>query len=549
MMKKLLSKKNTPSIILALVFSYMLFIFEPITMYANNTTDFWFDIWILLKVTIIPFILFAAVAIAAMAIINKFVKPKYAIYVYLAAFAVFTIAYINSNYLAGFLPTLDGTTIEWNSKGGWISSIAVIIVVLAALIVAKIKTKTKQLYRITSYISLAIFAMLSVSLLTTVATKKLTKDNNAVTVSTEKNINKLSSNENFLILMIDATDSKEFGKLISEHPEYQEMLKDFSYYPDTMSGYAFTMESMPFIFSSNWYEKPYDDYATKSYNESPFLNKVYDKGYEMNFYDDSFIWNDDKVFRLDNISKEVQSPRTKNFIKQELKYILFKILPYPIKRFSMIQNLNFQDSIKQSENGIFNWKDETFRHKYLTLQTEMTDDKYFQFLHIEGGHVPFDFDENGNTINPTDDNGTYDRKLLGVLSSIQIYLNRIKEAGAYDNSTIIIMADHGFDTDDKWGTLKRGNPALFIKGKNETHHAMKVSNKQISQVDYVEAFNRLLDGAKSTEIFENIPEEGRIRLYYDYGHGKEETMTEYEQRGKAWTTDELIPTGKEIDRY
>lgn len=549
MMKKLLSKKNTPSIILALVFSYMLFIFEPITMYANNTTDFWFDIWILLRVTVVPFILFAAVAIAAMAIINKFVKPKYAIYIYLAAFALFTIAYINSNYLAGFLPTLDGTTIEWNSKGGWISSIAVIIVVLAALIVAKIKIKTKKLYRITSYISLAIFAMLSVSLLTTVATKKLTKDSNAVTVSTEKNINKLSSNENFLILMIDATDSKEFGKLISEHPEYQEMLKDFSYYPDTMSGYAFTMESMPFIFSSNWYEKPYDDYATKSYNESPFLNKVYDEGYEMNFYDDSFIWNDDKVFRLDNISKEVQSPRTKNFIKQELKYILFKILPYPIKRFSMIQNLNFQDSIKQSENGIFNWKDETFRHKYLTLQAEMTDDKYFQFLHIEGGHVPYDFDENGNTINPTDDNGTYDRKLLGVLSSIQIYLNRIKEAGAYDNSTIIIMADHGFDTDDKWGTLKRGNPALFIKGKNETHHAMKVSNKQISQVDYVEAFNQLLDGAKSTEIFENIPEEGRIRLYYDYGHGKEETMTEHEQRGKAWTTDELIPTGKEIDRY
>ena len=38
-------KNIFPSLTLSVVFSFMFYIFEPITMYATNPDDFWFDIY------------------------------------------------------------------------------------------------------------------------------------------------------------------------------------------------------------------------------------------------------------------------------------------------------------------------------------------------------------------------------------------------------------------------------------------------------------------------------------------------------------------------
>ena len=50
--------KNTwVSYILVFVACYILFIFEPFSMYANNLTDFWFDYRVLWSINSIVFLL------------------------------------------------------------------------------------------------------------------------------------------------------------------------------------------------------------------------------------------------------------------------------------------------------------------------------------------------------------------------------------------------------------------------------------------------------------------------------------------------------------
>ena len=49
-------KKYLPQVVLSFAVSFMMFIYEPIVMYANNINDFWFDLKILLKPSIVMFI-------------------------------------------------------------------------------------------------------------------------------------------------------------------------------------------------------------------------------------------------------------------------------------------------------------------------------------------------------------------------------------------------------------------------------------------------------------------------------------------------------------
>lgn len=345
-----------------------------------------------------------------------------------------------------------------------------------------------------------------------------------------------------MILLVDAVDSVQFDKVVSKNETYQETLKDFSYYPDTVSGYAFTRDSIPFIFSETWNENktPFSEYSTSAFNDSKFFAKLSEQKYNKNFYDYDFIWNDPKSMEFGNIiDSSTLNIKMPNLFKQELRYILYKSLPFPIKFLSRIENLDFSQTKPTEDN--FLWDDLVFYNDYLTRPIEAIDENYFQFVHIEGGHVPFDLNENLEPL-PNHD-GAYPQKLEATMKIIAAYIDRLKQNNTYDNSTIIIMADHGFWYD----TESRANPILYIKGFNETHSKMKTSDKQISYEDLSDAFIELLDNKQSTEIFKDIPNTDRIRRYIYNGYGAEEHMLEYTQTGNAWDDSGLQPTGKEFN--
>ena len=49
---------------------------------------------------------------------------------------------------------------------------------------------------------------------------------------------------------------------------------------------------------------------------------------------------------------------------------------------------------------------------------EISKSKVFKFIHLEGGHVPFNYDEELNII----ENGTYEQKLTSTLKVINSYI-------------------------------------------------------------------------------------------------------------------------------
>ena len=162
-------KKLRSAFILSFVISFMFFVFEPVTMYANNVNDFCFDIYTLIGPTSLFFVLsFLALSLffSAVYLVSKKVKKPgiYSFFLFFAGFC-FICAYIHSNFLAGFLPPLDGTTFNWGDLAANITSVVVCLILAATIIVGYKKFGSEKSQRYLSYGSLAIFAMLAVSLI------------------------------------------------------------------------------------------------------------------------------------------------------------------------------------------------------------------------------------------------------------------------------------------------------------------------------------------------------------------------------------------------
>ena len=540
-MKKLF-KDMLPVTILAFLASFLIYIYEPIITYSTNINDFWFDFKLMLPNILSYFALLFLIIWIFYNYIYLFCSAikKEGIFkvIMIISFIVLAFTYVEGTFLSGSLPTLDGEIIEWGSYTKEnIQSIIVLLILIVAEIFCVVKYKLDQTLKINNFVMCAIFVMLLTTFSSALMKPEFFKEK-IISVPTDREINQISTNKNYIILLADAVDSIEFAIVTDD----EEIFEDFTYYPDTVSGYTFTRDSIPFIFSGVWNknETDFSEYSTKSFNESKVFKALRDEDYSMHFYEDDLTWYSRDAAEMSNIDIYNNKIESFSFFKQLTKYSLFKYLPYPLKKYSKIEYVNFDLCKVEGESKYFDWYNPLIYSIINDNDLEKIDQNYFQFLHIEGGHVPFDNDEDVNEI-PSDE-GTYDQKLKATAKVIKAYLERLKESDVYDNSVIVVLADHGYWTD----TNARQNPILYIKGFDE-HHEMYTSDLPISYEDLPDAFISLIDGSKSEDLFQDI-DTSRIRKFIYNGFGHEEVMQEYEQRGQAWDRNEMVETGVEFVR-
>lgn len=532
-------------LILSITISFMLFIVEPTILYAGNINDFWFDYYTIIPKLILFFIissLIIFVFLSVFLIFSKKLRKTSLIEIpIIIIFTVFLITYIHGNFFSNNLPSFNGEPIVWASyMPEHIISIIICTIVLVTVIISSIKLKTAKLAKISSFITLTIFAMLFVSLLNTFITTDTLKEKEIMTYATSDQLNTYSNNRNFLILLVDAVDSELFYKNVHDLDLYEETFQDFTYFPDTVGAYNLTRDSIPFIFSGIWdhNETDFVTYSTNAYNESPLFNELKKQNYTMNFYDNDFVWRSRKALDFNNITSHSKDIDPISLLKQLVKYDSFKYLPYPLKKFSHSESIDFASTQSLNEAASFNWEDLAYYNFIKENEASLTNQSLFQFLHLEGAHVPFNLDENLNSINI--ENGTYAKKCIATLKVINAYLENLKNIKVYDKSTIIIMSDHGANN------VANPNPILFIKGINE-HHDFVSSEKPIWYPDLIDAYDQLLSDKPASEAFINVPNEHRDRYIIQIPFQHEEHMTEWVQTGKAWDASTLTKTGKEYN--
>lgn len=543
-------KQLLPAYIIAFVFCYMLFIFEPLLMYSTNKLDFWFDMLLMAGPMLIGFAISffgsAAVLTAAYLINKAIVKEKeptaYRI-IAIVLFLVFFVSYLQGNILAGDLPALDGSVIDWDQFGiNNIITIGVCLLLTGVVVFLLIKFKVKRTLKYVATASVVVFIMLTVSLVTEMISWDAFKRKDSI-ITTNTNFNSVSADKNFVVLLVDAVGSSEFGNVLNDNPEYKKVFEDFTYFPDTLGCYPCTRDTIPLVLSGelNKNEMDFEEFSSRAYNKSPFFEELTDKGYDINLYDAELIWYGDKRFNIRNSANyKNYSLSFKSFFNEELKYIMYKYLPYHFKRYSGIESMDFNGLVDK-----YIWDNRTVYGVIKdTPSLDKTDTRSFKLVHTEGAHIPFQYDKDLNFL---DGYGTYELKIEATITMLNAYIERLKANGAYDNAVIVVMSDHGnTDLNSANDMLVRGNPMFMVKGVGERHE-FAVSEKPLSYLDLMDIYSMLLDDKTAEEATADIPDE-RERVFMWYRNFRlEHHIEEYVVTDKAWEWRKFKKTGREYD--
>ena len=536
-------------LIASLCLCFILFVYAPMELYLTNIEEFWMKFENMLFPCAVVFALSFAVCAAVLYFARRISKKLY--YIILSAEVALTFStYIQGNFFVKNLPPTTGTKIDWNAyPAERLKSVLAVVILLAVMLALYFILHEKIIENIAKIGCGCLCLLLAVTLVSLIITTDKTKE--STSVSTEKDKYTLSETQNFIVLMIDATDSKNFKKVIEQDDELRSLADGFTYFDNALSCYPYTNRSLPNVFTGKWYENdiPFTEFESKSLSDSLFFNELKKQGYRTGLYEveDLSLSEEDTDNYLENFANAYVSYKTPNIYKHIVKMGGMKFYPWDLKRFVWKMNLsNKYLRNVEGEYPIFSWTIIDFHNQIKDKNPiELTQDKCARIIHVEGSHVPFNFDPDFNRV----EDGSYNDKVLATGKAVKEYLKLLKESGVYDNASIVILADHGYcegDEHEEENVKNRFNPMLMVKGIGESHE-LKFSDAPISYTDLDKSFVKLINGASSDDCFDyksGDTRERRVLLFYydDSSH-----MTEYVTDGAASDYKALRATGKTFD--
>ena len=281
---------------------------------------------------------------------------------------------------------------------------------------------------------------------------------------------------NIIVIILDTYSNAHLNALLKKNPDAQKGLEDFTYYNNYDCCFVVTYPSVVMMLTGYEYDNTvtigqWFSNAWKSKRAKSFFKTMKKKGYESYLYSVGSVnlgLKSDALGLFKNLVRN--SEYSGEVIKQKVSQ-------------------NFYTAVQ--ENGV------TTRPG-----------KRFIIQHLYGLHTPYNVDENGNPKTES----TQAEAASGWLTIAKAYLEALKKAGVYDNSTIIIMADHGPKVIEKF------QPIFLIKLAGETHKKMQKTNAPVSHREFQSTILHCAGVSKkelpSKTIFDYEEDEERERTVY-----------------------------------
>lgn len=328
----------------------------------------------------------------------------------------------------------------------------------------------------------------------------------------------ISSNENIIVLLFDNLPNEWFEEARATYPDITKGLEDFTYYNNADCNYYGTYPSFIHILTGNpldlslsvndYFKQSWDNEKTNAYfdilhshnykmNVFSYLSEVMTGGNSLEIAEgkvDNIIEKDD--------AREIDKPL---LYKTMLKMSLYRYMPEYFKPKFDVQNEQYA-SIVSYPNNTMQYSNPNFYNTMMEKGLTIDDSSnYFVVNHLNGGHE-FINDANCQYAQDPDRDDT----IKGIFLLAEEYINQIKESGSYDDSTIIIMTDHG--------TGRNAQPIFFMKEPHETHDVMQENNAPITYEELVPTIVELLGEDYSVfgqSFHEFKQDEVRHRVFYD----------------------------------
>jgi len=475
------------------------------------------------------------------------------------------LSWIEGNFLYPEFGPLDGRIIDWNNWLIW-GYVDISIWIITIIIFVYLNNYIfKYLNRAALLIISIILVIISFNYIK-YSSKQLSKY--SFDYSTIANF---SEKENVIVILLDELQSDIFYELLNENPVIKKVFSGFTYYPDTVGGYGYTLPSIPLMLTGQYYNnsKPFGEYINRAYSDSSITKHLIDLDYRVDLYPKFVDYNYLKSTKIaDNLIRkgEFYNDQIAQQGSNLISLALFKISPQ-IFRKHLYNNYIFHRSSnkkkkKTSLNHIdFMYQDVDFVKQIESKSKIVYKKPAFKFFHLRGAHVPWVYTADGNIIEEhklTGSRKNYKDHVLHTLKLTSDILKKFYEIGIYDSSHIYILSDHG--TGRSYGT--RVNPdsrynninntensiiphiikaraiPLFMKKEPYSKGELEISNKPISTSEFSQILIKDLKLYDNNSKYNPRNRNSRRFLYYFTNpitkKGYLPSMFEFYINGDSW---------------
>jgi len=310
----------------------------------------------------------------------------------------------------------------------------------------------------------------------------------------------LSSEKNICVFIADSLDVKYVNETLGKYPELHEQLDGFTFYENNVSTDVSTFPTITRMLTGEIYDgrESRTAYWDKAWAGRNIIDILRENGYSSKLLIGklSTFGRFSNIYeRADNL-KELNEPDVRikhsQIAKTTLNISFGRAAPYFFKEmFFRIFDTGFS-------NEFFEWPDEGVLLPAINIRTDMdfynylkksgiytqNERKTFTFTHLNCAHdAGYRYNQDADTVELYAGGDS----IRGCFAIINEYFRQMKELGIYDNSTIIIVADHGSIKNVRFRELQLAGEitsALLIKQENERGNLKKDSESELSHENF-----------------------------------------------------------------
>lgn len=527
---------------------FQLFISFPIAVWKRNKFNFEAPLTYSYSVLGLTFL-----AIATFSIFIALLTPRKLRY-YLAPILIVlsAVLFIQQNFMAWNYGILDGHALDFKKNAG----LGYLDLIMWGVALGALLFMPKLINRQSANILLGVGAMTVIG--TAVNVKSYGSIPTPYTIDERAKFD-FSKDKNIIVFLFDAYQMDVFLELADTQPELVKPLEGFTAYVNNAAVFAKTYPTIPLFLTGKRYQKkePLLDFFKIAYKDS-LVEKLQDEGWDIGLYPHlsyypSLINSIDIHPRImDNAIGGVPNDAKITTYLKALNLSVFRAVPHGLKPaifndgefvFSQEKALDIfipaigetdtQQPFKFKSNqkhAAVGFKDLINQHGQLA-----TDDPAFRFYHFMLPHSPFILDENLTSVKHQENFEAYKQYSIAGLKLMGEYLERLKEIGAYDNSTIMIVSDHGMGVGNflqyesetqeyrelkKWGYRRASAKSIFLVKPPEQRGALSRSVKPVSGIDVAPTISAAAglktEGFEGKNVDDISLDENRSRIFNFY---------------------------------
>lgn len=486
-------------------FAFTFLIVAPYEIIAGNAASLVFSISQVWWVFILPALLVTAVSTAVLTLLRKRVFNLFLMLVF-----GFTLAcYVQVLFLNIGLPTSTGATIAWSdyTKVSCFTFVVWTLVFIAPFALSQLNRNLAR--KVVSIVSVALILVQLVGVGSIFVKDHVgaSDEDKAEYTVTEKGMFTVSPKKNTVIFVLDMYDTPmDLIPLAKSNPALLQEMTGFTWFQNVTSVITPTRDAVPAILTGYQpnHNANLDKMAWDRWDYTDFMGDLTKAGYDIGIYSENvnpqvkqINKNVMNVLPSDKVADNSPKLNVKGTLKAIYECALFRDLPWPFKPFfwfytddvnnAMIKRTDPAQSAVYDDTIPYTTNDPLYFQKLKNVRLSFADENKegsFRFIHLLGPHWPNTMDENGVDIGQS----TRAQQATGSMNIVSEYIRQLKKLGIYDQTTIMIISDHGYmsGTGNLDLTTFAANPIFLVKPAQSAQadaEPCKISQAPISLLD------------------------------------------------------------------